>query len=435
MVRSVNLINPSSAPGTLANREGAAGLGVVYPEPGPFFYPPHTLATVAASLRDAGFDVNAFDGVVQSATDDWLQAEAIGVFVSYATLDTDVAYISDLRSHTSAKLVAFGPSARFVHGELLARAPLDAVLVGEAEGYFASALQWLASHHSGFGARLLFPNDVGAGGHDAQGLLEDLDSVPFPAWDLLPHERYPLLTVLSSRGCPDGCTYCPYAVAQGSHFRARSVENVLSELTLLSERFSPSRLVFRDPVFAHDRSRVIRLCSEMIGRNLQLRWECESRPEHFDTELLGLMRRAGCQWVKIGLETTNKDLLVKLGRVTSAREAEAYLRQVAHIVRTCRKMGVQCRLFVMAGLPGQDDADAAETASFVAEVRPDALNVKLCESYPGVACTAEAGPSTQGQLHILDSSKEALRSPRGAVGLPARVRRWLSRQMRSVRHE
>jgi radical SAM superfamily enzyme YgiQ (UPF0313 family) len=194
-------------------------------------------------------------------------------------------------------------------------------------------------------------------------------------------------------------------------------------------------LVFRDPVFARDRSRVIRLCTEMIDQGLGLNWECESRPRHFDVELLGLMRDAGCQWIKVGLETTNEDLLVRLGRVASNKEAEVYLAQVARVVRECREVGLRCRLFVMAGLPGQDEADAIATSRFVQDLRPDALNVKLCEGYPGVSCTAEAGASEQAQLRILESAREALHGPNMESGLATRARRWLSRRIRGAGHE
>ncbi|MGC8788263.1 MAG: hypothetical protein ACP5Q1_12635, partial [Anaerolineae bacterium] len=113
----VNLINPPSAPGTLANREGAAGMGVVYPSSEAFFYPPQTLAMVAATLRDVGYEVRAFDAVVEEMTADISQADAIGIFVAYASLDNDLAFIRTLRKQTGAKLIAFGPALRFVGEE------------------------------------------------------------------------------------------------------------------------------------------------------------------------------------------------------------------------------------------------------------------------------------------------------------------------------
>ncbi len=409
-------------------------MGVVYPHVKAFFYPPHTLAVAAAALRDAGHQVQTFDAVVEENAPDLHQQDVVGVFVSYASLDTDVTFIAALRQQTPAKLIAFGPAMRFVGEQVLARAPVDAVLIGEAEGFFVAALQYLAGEEFSSGPRMLGPGTVGAVGHDEQGLVQNLDALPIAAWDLLPWTAYPLLTVLSSRGCPDACVYCPYAAAQGHRFRARSVDSVLRELEYLHGRFRPSRLIFRDPVFAHDRERVARLCDEMLRRDLSLPWECESRPEHFDVQLLRLMKRAGCQWVKIGLETTDEALLVRMRRAASLAEARAYVQHVAEIVEACRTIGLRCRLFVMAGLPGQDVTMAERTRRFVEQLQPTALNVKLCEWYPGTSLPGSAQGNREAQLEVLYDAQRALRAAQPRPGWLARSKRWLSRVLLGEGH-
>lgn len=428
----VNLLNPPSAPGTLANREGAAGMGVVYPSPEAFCYPPHTLATVASSLRAAGFAVRAFDAVVGAFPPSLADADVVAVFVSYASLDTDLAFIRDLRQQTAARLVAFGPAMRFVVEQVLSCAPVDAVLIGEAEGFCAAALRYLEAQTGSREPQALTPQNLQSLCCDAEGLVCDLDGLPFPAWELLPYERYRLLSVFASRGCPDHCAYCPYAAAQGHRLRTRSVENVLAELSWLSDRFRPARLVFRDPVFAHDRQRVAAICDGILRGGLRLHWECESRPEHFDVELLRLMQRAGCQWIKIGLETTDGALLKKLRRVGSAEEATAYLQHVAEVVQACASIELQCRVFVMAGLPGQDVLMAHHTREFLEQLRPTALNVKALERYPGIDPTvvpAIVSPEAMTgevamQIAILQQTQVAT-VQRGSSGVLARGKRWL----------
>jgi radical SAM superfamily enzyme YgiQ (UPF0313 family) len=454
----VNLVNPPSAPGTLANREGAAGMGVVYPSPEAFCYPPHTLATVAASLREAGYQVRAFDGVMGGLSTpaqnarwrtELADADFIAVFVSYASLDTDLAFIQGLRPQTAATLVAFGPAMRFVGEQVLSRAPVDAVLTGDAEGFCAAALRYLEEQTGARQPQALTPQKLQSSCCDAEGLVCDLGALPFPAWELLPYERYKLLSVFTSRGCPDRCAYCPYAAAQGHHLRTRSVENVLAELSWLSERFRPGRLVFRDPVFAHDRERVVAICEGILRRGLRLPWECESRPEHFDADLLRLMQRAGCQWVKIGLETTDSQVLQQLRRVGSAEEAAVYLQHVAEVVRACTDLELQCRAFVMAGLPGQDLQMAQHTREFLEQLRPTALNVKAFERYPGIdvpvvpvtlappSPTEESEQAMTGevemQMAILRQAQVSSALP-GSSGLLARGKRWLlSRRRRGLR--
>ena len=437
----VNLVNPPSAPGTLANREGAAGMGVVYPSPATFCYPPHTIAVVASTLREEGHVVRAFDGVVGTLPADLPDADVIAVFVSFASLVTDLAFIRSLRQQApAARLIAFGPAMRFVAEQLLSGAPVDAVLVGEAEGFCGDALRYLEGQTGPPEPRALTPRELQSSCCDAEGLVCDLDGLPFPAWELLPYENYQLLSVFASRGCPDSCAYCPYAAAQGHRLRKRSVDNVLAELSWLSERFRPSRLVFRDPVFAYDRDRVVALCEGMLQRQLRLSWECESRPEHFDAELLRLMQRAGCQWIKIGLETTDGQLLQELRRVGSAEEATAYLQHTAEVVQTCTSIELQCRVFVMAGLPGQDALMVQHTRHFLEQLRPTALNVKAFERYQGIAsapASAEISPEpcpsmsgvgvlageVEAQMAVL---QQAQLVPRRR-GLLARGKRWLRR--------
>ncbi len=402
-------------------------MGVVYPDVEAFFYPPHTLAVAAASLRDAGHQVQAFDGVVEERVPDLRQQDVVGVFVSYASLDSDVAFIIALRQQTPARMIAFGPAMQFVGEQVLVQAPVDAVLVGEAEGFLVAALAYLAGERFPSGPRKLSPSAVGQTGYDEQGLMQNLDALPIPAWDLLPWTAYPLLTVLSSRGCPDGCAYCPYAAAQGHRFRARSVESVLRELEYLHRRFRPSRLIFRDPVFAHDRERVVRICHEILKRGLSLQWECESRPAHFDAELLRLMKRAGCQWVKTGLETTDEALLVRMRRAASLAEARAYVQHVAEVVEACHAVDLRCRLFVMAGMPGQDVTMAERTRRFVEELSPTALNVKLCESYPGTSLPEPTQGDQEAQLEVLHEAQNALRTAQPSPSLLKRSKRWLRR--------
>jgi len=421
----VNLVNPPSAAGTTANREGAAGLGVVYPESGAFLYPPHTLALAAASLRGAGFRVQVFDGVVTALPPELGQADAIAVFVSWASLATDLAFVAELRAQTSAKLLAFGPAMRFVGQQVLAASSVDAVLIGEAEGFIGMAVRYLLDGSTRVTGQQLSPQSLQTSGYDEQGFVEDLDRLPFPAWELLPYQRYQLLTVLSSRGCPDLCTYCPYAAAQGRRFRTRSVSNIMAELTQLKARFQPDRLVFRDPVFAHQRDRVVKLCTAMLDARLSLNWECESRPEHLDRELLRLMQRAGCQWVKIGLETTDATLLQQLKRVRSAEQAELYLQHTAQVVSTCREIGLRCRLFAMAGLPGQDAAMAEDTRRIIERMEPDALNIKLCEPYPGTGLSSAAEGDRSQQMTILRQAQESVQ--RSRPSLLQRGKGWLKR--------
>ena len=444
--RRVLLINPPGEPGTTANREGSAGLGNVYSYEGAFLYPPHTLATVAAVLRRDGWDVTLVDAIVEDMDArmlaDYASSEGfqiIGVFVSHATLDVDIGMLRRLRrACTDAYIIAFGPAMRFVGSEVLEQGEATTVLVGEPESLFPAACRCLAGGDS-LSSLLRAPN-LGVVGCDADGWILDLDAVPYPAWDLLPWRKYRFLSIMGSRGCDDLCAYCPYVAAQGHRFRPRSASSVVAELSWLVERYAPRRVVFRDPVFARDRQRVLDICAEIrerleLGAGSRFTWECESRPEHFDADLLRQMKEAGCGWIKIGLETTGEEVLRRMNRLCPDETREGYVAQTAEVVRACRKAGIRCRVFAMVGLPGQGDSVVADTLVQLRRMSPTALGVKALEHYPGARWEQEISPadeeSVQRQmipfLELKEELEQAGASPRRGrlVTLLSRLkRRW-----------
>jgi len=437
----VVLVNPPGLPGTTANREGAAGLGQVEPVAAGFTYPPQTLAAVAAGLRQVGWPVAALDAVGEgldlAATLGRLQAsgaDAVGVQVSWATAPADVAFLRAWRAAApDIPVVLFGPAVRYLGAELLPELGSGAALAGEPEGAFPVACQ--AALGSPGRAQLLTPAGLGAANYDEQGFLVDLDALPSPAWDLLPRERYRFLTLMGSRGCGDQCAYCPYVAAQGMRFRGRSPEGIVNELAWLGERFRPPRIVFRDPVFAWDPARVYAICEGILRRGLRASWECESRPEHFDPEMLALMKRAGCEGIKIGVETIAEPLLHRVRRLDQEQEAEDYRAHVAELVRASKELGLRCRLFVMLGLPGESEADLQATADWAESLAPSALNIKPLEKYPGIRMSPEeqdqAQPPSERWLSAFEEIKRRCEAPGAAKpGWGQRAQGWLRRRLR-----
>src|SRR5262249_49661598 len=118
--------------------------------------------------------------------------------------------------------------------------------------------------------------------------INDLDSLPFPRWDLVTEDRgrrlgirwssrpvgggYPLL---ASRGCPEFCTYCPHRILAG--YRVRSISNIVDEIERLCDRVRRPYIIFRDPLFTERRDRVVELCDEIQARSLSITFEAETR--------------------------------------------------------------------------------------------------------------------------------------------------------------
>jgi len=433
MSRRVVCINPPSLPGTTANREGAGGMGNVYPEPGAFLYPPHTLATVAGALREGGLEVGVRDCVLEQDSVEqavaWAVAQSpawVVAQVSWATREADAAFLRAAREALpGVPIVAVGASAAWME-DTLRSVPDIAWLVDEPERTLGVFVVLFGTDLSRWRGPLSL-SALRQPGIPTEARGQPLENLPRPAWDLFRWQGYGMLTVVGSKGCDHGCAYCPYVVAQGHRFRPRPVDEVVDEMAHLAREFRPARVVFRDPVFAHDRDRVLALCKALAQRKVRLAWECESRADDLDAELVQAMARAGCAAVKLGLESADAAVLAAVGRVRDTAGAEVYRGRALAAASACARYGVALRVFLLTGLPGEDDSAIAETARFVAQMRPSALHVKVVGKYPGTRMDW-AVPVEEAQRHA-----EVLRTswtPASASarrGLLARVARRLGR--------
>jgi radical SAM superfamily enzyme YgiQ (UPF0313 family) len=285
----------------------------------------------------------------------------------------------------------------------------DFLVVGEPE----AAVARLAA-----GARLegLCPSDEAA----------DLDSLPFPRWDLVgvassstwgpgmltrPLGSFPLL---ASRGCPEFCTYCPHRLL-ASH-RTRSVANIADELEHLCDRYVRPFVVFRDPLFTHERDRVLALCDEIRARDLDLRWECETRLDRIDEDLLEAMHAAGLRAVSFGVESFSSGTLRRVGR---RPVPEAWQRAV---VEGCRKAGVGTVAFYVLGFEDDTWDSIAATIDYSISLGTTLAQFKLVTPYPGTPLYRRMEPRlTEPDWERFDGFTPVFRHP----ALPADELRFL----------
>jgi radical SAM superfamily enzyme YgiQ (UPF0313 family) len=206
--------------------------------------------------------------------------------------------------------------------------------------------------------------------------LKELDQLPFPKWDLLPYQRYavpkssataavPFLPMLTSRGCPFGCHYCPYPVGQGLPFRFRSSKNVADEIEHLVKGLGIEYVLFRDPMFTLRQNRVLEICKEIQARDLRFKWKCETRPDCVNEETLRAMAAAGCDGINFGVESAEVEIQAGVGRKPISRE------KIIEMVDLCRKIGIKTFCFFIVGLPGETVQSILETIEFGIRLRPN----------------------------------------------------------------
>ncbi|HEY7057118.1 MAG TPA: radical SAM protein [Vicinamibacterales bacterium] len=226
--------------------------------------------------------------------------------------------------------------------------------------------------------------------------ISDLDTLPFPRWDFasdrpgrwaLPFAARPFgggIPLLASRGCPEFCTYCPHRIL-AAH-RSRSVKNIVDELEALCDQFTRPYIIFRDPLFSNDRDRVMAISDEIRARDLDLRFECETRLDRLDHELLGVLRAAGLRAISFGVESVSPDILKRVGRRPTP---EAHQRSV---IDWCRKNGIVTAAFYVLGFPQDDWNSIAATIDYAIDLGSTAAQFKLLTPYPATPLWKQLAP-------------------------------------------
>jgi radical SAM superfamily enzyme YgiQ (UPF0313 family) len=226
--------------------------------------------------------------------------------------------------------------------------------------------------------------------------IDDLDSLPFPRWDLINESRrrlgiqwssrplgggYPLL---ASRGCPEFCTYCPHRILAG--YRSRSVSNIIDELERLCDQARRPYVIFRDPLFTEQRDRVVALCDEIRARGLTLTFEAETRLDRLDVELLDLLYEAGFRAMSFGVESLDPATLKKSGRRPIP---QLHQRQV---IEHCRRKGIVTAAFYVLGFLQDDWNSISATIDYSTDLGSTFAQFKILTPYPGTPMFKQLEP-------------------------------------------
>lgn len=211
--------------------------------------------------------------------------------------------------------------------------------------------------------------------------IENLNSLPFPARDLIPYKKYesmlatksPVTTMFTSRGCPYKCLFCdrPHL---GKNFRARSANSVVDEMKECLEMGIKEIFIY-DDTFGIDRQRVLNICSEIIKRNLDIAWDIRTRVNTVDEEMLKALKKAGCQRIHYGVEAGTQKILNVLRKGITLEMAETAFKLT-------RKAGIQTLAYFMIGSPTETKEDILKTIKFMKKLNPDYVHITITTPYP-----------------------------------------------------
>jgi len=353
---------------------------------------PYGLATVAATLLKAGYNVDIYDINALRPSEDavirtlekktWDVVGVSGLITTYRFQKWLIPLLKDI--NPKAPVITGGGLATTSSELLFDRTPADIAVIGEGEQTIQEMCKTLKS-----GTDLDAVNGIRfrRNGHvvttPLRKNIEDLDTVPFPAWELLPLEIYlrePIwgdvagnssgfrkdvtvnrsMNIIASRGCPYSCDYC-YHLFGRSSYRFRTVENIISEVEILVDRYGIDFAGFVDDNMMASEKRMLEFCDAMEKKKFPITWGCHGRVTSATTEILHRMAETGCVWIGYGIESGSRKILSVMSKKASVEQARAA------IVNT-RKAGIFPNTTFIFGYPGETRETIQETIEFKREL-------------------------------------------------------------------
>ncbi|GAB4579934.1 MAG: radical SAM protein [Anaerolineales bacterium] len=331
--------------------------------------------------------------------------------VTAPTLENDI-YGCFLAKARGAKTIAFGTHVTPIPRESLRPFPaLDFVLVGEPDLTIRDLLDHLENKFDQRSPEILKlfnehdplykPSLREDGTVDLQGIkglawrngeeivvnfprpfIKNLDDMPIPMHELLPFKTYrmplikgPFTFIVTSRGCPAGCTYCIKHVSYQYSTRVRSPELIMEELWRLKKLGLNNIHMYAD-LFTVNREQVIELCKRMIDEKINIRWTCNSRVDYVDEEMLQLMGKAGNWLISWGIESGNEQILKHAHK-------GAYPDKAERALKWAKKAGIKNWGYFIIGLPGETEETIRQTIDFAKKLPLDIALFHVAAPYPG----------------------------------------------------
>lgn len=239
----------------------------------------------------------------------------------------------------------------------------------------------------------------------------DLDTLPFPAWDLMkpnefpqiPHfngyvRKYPMAPIVLTRGCPNRCTYCGAELINGRRIRSRSVENVMEEIELLTTQFGVREIHLYDSNCAHPRAPLRQVCERIIANKIDIVWNAPNgiRLDSIDKDLAVLMRQSGCYQVSVGIESGSPRILEQIRKGLS-------LDTVRENVSILREAGIEVIGLFMLGFPGETAAEIKQTISLAMDLPLTAASFAILCPLPGTEIYAQVFGDRDLDIDVLNS--------------------------------
>jgi tRNA A37 methylthiotransferase MiaB len=215
--------------------------------------------------------------------------------------------------------------------------------------------------------------------NDTKGFIDNLDCLPFPDREtLLGSDTYTsedMGLLMGSRGCPYSCSYCATQIWTRK-VRYRSLANILEEIIYVHRQYGTRQFTFKDDSFTVNKKRVMEFCSKLMSTDIKINWDCNTRVDLVDLELLGTMKKAGCNSIKVGIESGSE-------RILKLMDKGITLERVLESAKLFRNVGIHWTAYFMMGIPTETKEDIKKTLDLLYEIKPSFASIGVYEPFPG----------------------------------------------------
>lgn len=349
---------------------------------------PHIgLAYVAAFLEKEGFAVRVLDtaAATEDEKQDFLNTEfdLLGITVTSFTFRDALQLAKTIKTlRPQQPIVLGGPHTTIDKDNVLKDLTFDYAIYGEGEITMSMLATTLAESQNPPTETLKEINGlIFRDGSDIiinppRLRIQDLNSLPFPAYHLFPMERYEVYPLLISRGCPFDCAFCAAHVIWGRKWRGREAQNVIAEIQYLFTNFGEKMVAVCDDTFNANIKRAKMFCEMLIESKLPIRWSSWSfRADLADPALLKLMKQSGCESISIGIESADPQVLKNIHK----RET---IEEIAQGIRHIQAADLLVTGLFMIGNPGDTLETIKKSINFAAKMKLDNADFFLALPYP-----------------------------------------------------
>ena len=390
-------------------------------------YAPIGTLYAAALMREKGYSISFFDTMFAHAPEEIipsLEKHTPDLLVLY---DDGFNYLTKmcltnmreaafkmikLAKHKGCTVIV-SSSDSTDHYEQYLQEEADFILLGEAEQTLTELMAAIDQQQTNFLsiAGLAYKQNDAVIKTARRNVLKELDSLPFPAWDLvdieiyrktwLKHKGYFSMNMATTRGCPFKCNWCAKPI-YGNRYNSRSPQNVIAELKMLKAKFDFDHIWFCDDIFGLKPGWVHEFAGLLEREQLQFKFKIQARADLLLQEnYIKDLARAGCENIWMGAESGSQKILDAMDKGTT-------VEQIYHATRLLKKNGINPSFFIQFGYPGETKDDITKTIRMINELIPYEIGISVSYPLPGTVFFERVKNELKEKTNWTDSDELAL---------------------------